>query len=363
MKVLYVITRSDWGGAQVHLFDLVTEMIKKDVQCEVVVGEKGELYDRLQEIGVKVYFLPALVHPIRPLTDLKAIFQLNRLIKRVLPDIVHLHSTKAGWIGRISSYLAKTKVIFTAHGWCFTEGVSSIRKKMGIFIEKKLSNITHKIICVSDYDKQLALKYGVTIDSKIKVVYNGVSNLQQYDKLPEFSGDEALKVIMVARFSEPKDQISLIKAIPYIDDNIKIYFAGEGSTMSVAQDLVAEIDVTDQVIFLGQRTDVKELLSSFDVFVLSSKYEGLPISIIEAMSVRLPIIASNVGGVKELVFDGVNGLLFDADDHKELAEKISALQDEKLRITMGAASQEIYQQKFTLAQSLESTYQIYQELN
>jgi len=360
MKVLYVITRSDWGGAQAHLYDLVIEMTKKRIQCEVVVGEKGTLYDRLDDSGVKVHFLPSLIHPIRLLTDLKAIFQLYRLIKMISPDVVHLHSTKAGWIGRIAACAAKRKIVFTAHGWCFTEGVSSTRKKMGIFIEKRLSKITHKIICVSNYDKQLALKYGVTTNSKIQVVYNGVSTSERHDKVLEPSSDEAFKVVMVARFSEPKDQISLIKAIPYIDDNIKVYFVGEGSTMSAAQDLVAEMNVVDQVVFLGQRTDVQELLSSFDIFVLSSKYEALPISIIEAMSVGLPIIASNVGGVSELVIDGENGLLFEKGNIEELARQISKLiDDEPRRIEMGRISRCRYQENFTLINTIEQTMSVY----
>jgi len=338
-------------------------MIQKGIDCEVIVGEKGILYDRVQELGVKVHYLPSLVHEINPLKDFKAIIEVYKLIRKINPDIVHLHSTKAGWIGRVSSFLARKKNIFTAHGWCFTEGVSSSRKIVGIRVEKILGKITDKIICVSNYDKSLAINYNVIDHTKLEVVYNGVKNgeISQVDEWLA-KNEAVIKVIMVARFSEPKDHMTVIKAISKLEDKFKLYFVGDGPTLLGAKNLVEQMDIKDRVTFLGHRDDIQKLLLSSDVFILSSKYEGLPISIIEAMRAGLPVIGSDVGGVSELIDNGKNGFLFKAGDDRKLAEIIKILEDVQLREQISTESRRCFQQKFTLDKCIAHTYSIYNEV-
>ncbi len=362
MKVLYCITRSDWGGAQAHLYGLVSEEIKKGIHCEVIVGEKGTLYDRLQALGIKVHHLSALVHAISPLQDFKAITSLCRMIKKINPEVVHLHSTKAGWIGRISSFLAGKKTIFTVHGWCFTEGLSRKRRMVGIIIEKLLANITDRIICVSDYDKNLALKYQVADSSKMITIYNGVDVQKKSLESSLIRDTSRVNVMMVARFSEPKDQETLIRALQYLDEHIHMYFVGDGPKLASVKKMVQKMNVENRVYFLGQQDDVQSLLYFADIFVLSSKYEALPISIIEAMKVGLPVIATNVGGVKELVIHGSNGFLFAVQDAEDLAVRIAQLaEDIELRKRMGLKSKHCFQANFTLDKCIEETNKVYQE--
>jgi len=360
MKILYCITRSDWGGAQVHLFDLIREMTAKGHYCVVAVGEEGELSERLNKIGIKTHLLKSLKHDIHPFKDIKGIFELRQLINEINPDFIHLHSTKAGWIGRISGLLEKKKVIFTVHGWCFTDGVTGFRKRLGKVIEKTLAPITDQIICVSDYDRQLALKSGVGSPEKITVVYNGVTQIKKVKIHRDKT--EKIKVMMTARFSEQKDQETLIKAFKDIDKVFELFLVGDGPNLEKCKDLTKELQLEERIHFLGARKDVLTLLQKMDLFVLSSNYEGLPISIIEAMSLGLPIVASRVGGIDEMIIEGVNGHLFDPKNVKMLAAVISGLRLQEKRIEMGEQSLSRYKEQFTLEACIAGTFSVYEQL-
>lgn len=363
MKILYYITRSDWGGAQAHLLDLVSELSKKEIRCEVVIGEKGLLYERLKELGIKVHHLETLAHAINPISDIKAIIGLKRIIKQVNPDIVHLHSTKAGWIGRIAARIAKEKIIFTAHGWCFTEGVAERRRKFGIMIEKALSKITDKVICVSKYDEALALREKVIKPEQVVTIYNGVRASEMKEVLKLDENDSIIKIVMVARFAAPKDQETLIRAMSFLDQDVHVYFIGAGDTIASAKLLTKEKNLEKRVHFLGDKDHVVNYLKDANVFVLSSNYEGFPISIIEAMSVGLPIVASNVGGVSELVKHKVNGLLFDKGNVEELSSCLKMMiSDELNRIEKGKQSKKLYEQQFTLENCIERTLAVYRTI-
>jgi len=358
IKILYGITRSDWGGAQVHVLDLIREMKKKGYEAEMFIGEKGDLYDRLQELNIRTYYRPNLVHEIKPLTDLKAIVDFCRVIKKSRPDFVHLHSTKAGWIGRIACLIMRKPVIFTVHGWCFTDGVAQKRRHIGRAIEKFLAPLTDIIICVSEFDRNLAIKQNVAEPEQLEVVYNGV----QAFKKSESSHKNPIKVTMVARFTQQKDQRSLIEAFTFLDESFELYLIGDGDNLSADQKRTKELGLEERVHFLGARLDVENLLQKMDIFVLSSNYEGLPISIIEAMSLGMPLIGSNVGGVNELIHHEKNGFLFEAKDYQALAVRLSQLKKEKLRQQMGQASKELYMKNFTLNQFVDNTETIYQKL-
>lgn len=359
-KILYVITKAELGGAQVHLFDVLTEMTKRGYECEVAVGEDGELVDRLIASGIKIYYLENLVHKIKPIVDLKAVVELNNVIKSSNPDLIHLHSTKAGWIGRISALCMGKRVIFTAHGWCFTEGATKSRKKIGEVIEKFLIPMTNEIICVSEYDKNLAIKQGVAMEDDLTVVYNGVEYLTDLIDV-KVENQDSFKAMMTARFANPKDQETVIQAFLEMPDDMELYFVGDGPKLESCKKLSEQLNLSHRVHFLGQRNDVVALLSNMDVFVLSSHYEGLPISIIEAMSASLPIVASDVGGVKELVYDGKNGYLFQTGNVSELVLKLKLL-DKTKALKLGQESFKLYQENFTLEKCVLGTLTVYERV-
>lgn len=326
MKIIYCITKADNGGAQTHLIQLANHFcLHHDVY--VIVGDRGPMIEQL-DARAKVVVIEHLVGPIDIKQDILAIKALAQFFSKVQPDVIHLHSSKAGTVGRIAHLISKSRgarVIFTAHGWAFTEGVKPVKKFIYLMIEKLMSRITDSIICVSKFDEELAMKYRFN-QLKLTTIHNGIADVSvvkqaltnetqesmvdvggapvnQYDVHVERSLQH--QFVMIARFAYPKLQQNLIAAIAILKSQYKKHahftFIGDGLTLNDCKQQVTQAGLDNDVTFLGNVINASNLLSQYDTFVLISKHEGLPISIIEAMATGLPVIASRVGGITELV--------------------------------------------------------------
>ncbi|OHY77571.1 glycosyltransferase family 4 protein [Priestia aryabhattai] len=367
-KILYVITRSEWGGAQKHLLDIVIGMKTKGLSPIVAVGDEGDLTRELEKNNVEFYIINNLVHQISLKQDLKAILELRNLIKQINPSIIHLHSSKAGLIGRIATKVSNYRipVIFTAHGWGFTPGSKKINKYISLLSELLTSWMLNKVICVSKFDQELAEKYHIISKKKLTYVYNGISKDMNVDLVDIDKKREKVSFTMVARFDSQKDYLTLVKAIEKLKNNKEIYnqiqfnFVGKGPLYEEIQKEIINRKIDDIVNLLGFRNDILEIINQSDVFVLTSNYEGLPISIIEAMSLEKPLIVSDVGGVRELI--DKNGFLIakGKNEIKNIGKAIVQLtSDDRLRVEMGGNSLSIFQNKFTLEQCVNNTEKIY----
>ncbi|MET3406377.1 glycosyltransferase involved in cell wall biosynthesis [Priestia aryabhattai] len=367
-KILYVITRSEWGGAQKHLLDIVIGMKTKGLSPIVAVGDEGDLTRELEKNNVEFYIINNLVHQISLKQDLKAILELRNLIKQINPSIIHLHSSKAGLIGRIATKVSNYRipVIFTAHGWGFTPGSKKINKYISLLSELLTSWMLNKVICVSKFDQELAEKYHIISKKKLTYVYNGISKDMNVDLVEIDKKREKVSFTMVARFDSQKDYLTLVKAIEKLKNNKEIYnqiqfnFVGKGPLYEEIQKEIINRKIDDIVNLLGFRNDILEIINQSDVFVLTSNYEGLPISIIEAMSLEKPLIVSDVGGVQELI--DKNGFLIakGKNEIKNIGKAIVQLtSDDRLRVEMGGNSLSIFQNKFTLEQCVNNTEKIY----
>lgn len=362
MKILYCITRSTWGGAQRNIWELIKNQVKLKNQVILVVGDSGDLSKKVKNYlpQVKVIVLPSLQRSINPVKDIWAIHQLRKIINQETPDIVHLHSSKAGVIGRIACMYKKCKVVFTVHGWSFTDGIAS-KKKKDIYrkIERIMWPLTDEYICVSKYDYNIGIRdHVIKNPRKACVIYNGIDYDMQNSLDREIH--EPLRFVMTARFSEQKDQLSLIHAFKNTK-NCSLIFIGDGPTLTKAKELVLQNNLEKRIKFLGFQKDVDKYLTKSDVFVLSTHYEGLPISIIEAMSHAMPIIASDVGGNSELVKNYQNGIL--TSDVNSLQRAIEYFVNNQNMIDkMGKKSLELYNSNFNLNKFLNRTQGIYDQL-
>ncbi|WP_269724112.1 glycosyltransferase family 4 protein [Yersinia enterocolitica] len=238
-------------------------------------------------------------------------------------------------------------VVFTVHGWSFADGVSDKKKKLYIWIERAVSIFADKIITVSEQDKKLALRYRVTSDSKQVVIHNGIP-----DKTIETSNikdNKCLRLISVARFCEQKDHETLLTALyPLRNEQWHLSLVGKGPDLDKIRELAVKLELDRKIDFLGERSDVENLIASSDIFLLISNWEGFPISILEAMRASLPVIASDVGGVNEAVKDGVTGYLVKKADTRNLTECIKILlNDEELRLNMGQNGESSFNSHFT----------------
>lgn len=361
--ILYIITRGILGGAQIHLYHLAC-YLKNDFDIYVAIGDRGPLRERLRDENIPVHCVPSLVRSIAPIKDIIGLQQVVRLIKEIQPDLVCTHSSKAGILGRLGAHLCKVPAVFTAHGWAFTEGVPSMRRKLYVNIERVASRWAEKIICVSEYDRQLAMRYHVGTREQLITVHNGIPTIaDKYLAVP--GAENPVRLIMVARFSQPKDQQLLLRAISKLktERKFELLFVGDGPLLKKSKGLAKTLGIHDRVKFLGARTDVPALLAQAQVFVLISNWEGFPLTILEAMRAGLPVVASDVGGSKEAVVDGKTGFLIPREDLMLLRDRLKRLIDHpELRVCMGKNGYRRFIENFTFEQMVKKTVAVYREI-
>ena len=359
IKLLYIITKSDLGGAQANVYDLIANF-SKDNEVHLATGDSGPLTENVIELGVTVHILPNLTRNIQLFGDFNAVKKCISLIHQIKPDIIHAHSSKAGVVSRIAGWICKVPVVFTAHGWGFTPGTPNKRRIVALIAEKLLAPLTAKLICVSENDRQLALSLGVGSKNSLVTVRYGIGNIPVSLANPALN---PVRLIMVARFNEQKDQATLLKAISQLNDHsIHLDLVGSGPSWESCKDLAKSLAIEDQVSFLGDRRDVPDLLAQFQIFILSTNYEGLPISILEAMRSGLPVVATSVNGIPEEVEHGKTGLLVPRQDVKALADALQTLiQSPEIRQQMGKAGRQKFEQEFTVDRMIAETKAIYEQ--
>lgn len=361
--VAYVITRADvLGGASLHLLDLASGVKQAGHRVTVLAGGSGILMEHLQALDIPGISLKYLKRDVDPVYDVRAVLELRRHLARLKPDIVHCHSSKAGVVGRLAARSLSSPAVFTAHGWAFTEGVSARRRQLYRLIERAMVPLTQQIITVSDYDRVLALKNGVGSEALITTIHNGIHDVAQ--RRPGTVPALPLRLIMVARFEPPKQQLKLLHELAQLEPETAVLeFIGDGSGLDEAKQAADVLGIRDRVTFSGWRTDIAERLAASDVFVLASEWEGLPLSILEAMRACLPVIASNVGGVPETVEDGNTGILVPRNEEHFFADAARFLAEHpELIPTMGKRAGEKYENEFGYNKMLNATLALYTQI-
>lgn len=358
MKVLFLVTRAERGGAQVHVLDLLANLPQR-FKPVLVTGEGGFLCDEAACLGVEVRIVPQMTQPMNPFKDLVALFAIMRVIREEAPAMIHAHTSKAGLLGRLAGKLTGRPVVFTAHTWSFADGISRRQQWLAIPLERLVAAAGAKIISVSAANTGMALRRSIAPDSQIVTIWNGVPDVP-FRATPGLS--DVVTLIMVARFAGQKDQMLLLDALAGVDANWRLRFVGDGPTRAEAEQAAARLSLTKRVEFLGDRDDSPQLLANADAFVLSTKWEGLPLSILEAMRAGLAVIATDVGGVSEAVTDGLTGYLTRPGDVSHLREKIRHLTSSRqLLRSMGEAGRRRYEQDFRIESMMQKTLAVYRD--
>ena len=355
--ILLVISNGDWGGAQSHLVSIARRLMPSDkVVC--LIGKSGPLEEKLREIGVETLVLP-MPSAISPYRDLLAVYRLRQFIKAKCPALIHVHSSKAGFAVRLASMGMKVPVIYTAHGWGFKPGVPVLRRLVVWISEYMTSFLADRIICVSEYDLELARRYLPFSARKFKLIKNGIEDCNE---LP--SRKAAIpRIVMVSRFQEPKLQSLLIDAFLLLRSEADLWLVGDGPELEEMKQYWAEKQSTKTVVFWGGQSNIAKFLANCDMFVLLSEYEGFPISILEAMRAGLPVVASAVGGIPEQISDGKQGLLVASRRAIDVAEKLDWLiENPKERAEMGRQARIRFEREFSEHEMWHKTRYIYQDL-
>lgn len=345
MRIMHIITRSELGGAQSVLANMVNMLQEKGHEVTVVAGDgDGKLWDMLDKRVHRVR-IPTLCREISPWNDLKTFFYLRRIRSRYKPDVVHLHSSKASVLGRLA--FSSKKIVYTVHGF------DSIRIQYRKFlpVERVMQYLARFVVAVSHYDVQNLRLEG--IQHHVCCIHNGILPPKE-GTAPELPlPDDGKPVILcIARVMPPKDHALFIEVGRRMPQ-YNFVWIGNLEPMS---------DLPANVFFLGNIPNAARYCQSADVFVLMSHYEGLPMSIIEAMSYGKPVVASDVGGISELVTDGVNGYLV-CNSANEFVRVLGKLLDDKEKLQrFGKASLQRFETLFTAEKMVEAYLKLYHSL-
>ena len=365
-KILFIVTQSEWGGAQRYIFDLATNLDKSKYQVEVAAGQgTGELFERLEKDNIKTYKIPHLRREISPLNDFLAYREIKNIINKSKPNILHLNSSKAEVLGALAGNKCNIdKIIYTAHGFVFNEPMSKIKKLFYKKIEKFISKKINTIIAVSDFDRKSAIQSGFDPIKLVKI-HNGISisNLNFLNKQEArqilFSTqnnnlqiDESLPFLgTIANFYYTKGLDILIKAVAKTKANI--FIIGDGIERENLEKLIKSHKLENRVFLTGYLENASQYLKAFDLYVMPSRKEGLPYVLLEAGVAKVPIVATNVGGVVEIVHNNINGYLIEPMKPDKLATKIKQAIDKPLDFQLD--------NDFSLNKMLKETTQVYNQ--
>ena len=238
-KVCYVITLPDLGGAQSHVYEIMAGMKQYGHEAVLLVGKRGWLTEKADELGIRTYVIENMVREISPMKDLRAIYEIRNILLQERPSLVHCHSSKAGIVGRIAARLCNIPSVFTAHGWAFTDGVQPGKRFVYRNIENLVGYITDKIICVSEYDLDLGRQYLPAHSDKMTAIHNCIPDVapnlvRDWDKAETH---DFLNCIVVARFTKQKRNIEVLQIVRELLDagkNIKVTFVGDGPDLNKA---------------------------------------------------------------------------------------------------------------------------------
>lgn len=353
MKILHIITNTELGGAQRVCIDLCNSAASEGHSVAVASMSGGYLWDQLDS-GVSQYQLNFMVKPIKVKKDIKVLFELKRVIKDFKPDVIHLHSSKAGVLGRVASFFHPKRIVYTVHGF------DSIRLKYRIFLplEKILQFFSGAIVGVSQYDKNNL--YSEKITKNVHVIHNGIRTQETSvaENFPVEIGSRKI-VLTIARISPPKKIQLFLDVAQQLPEYTFIWIGGDGDSPSGK--LNEKYSVPNNVYLLGDIPEASRFIHLCDLFVLFSNYEGLPMTIIEAMGKKKAIVASNVGGISELV-DDANGYLIDNTVDSAVNAIKTILEDTALRTSMENNSYEKFLNNFTLEKMWKKYKEIYNSL-
>ena len=363
MRIVYLVTRADpIGGVQIHIRDLTAALQAQGHSPAVITSGSGPFVDQLRAQNTPTVVLRHLTQPIDPVRDLRALVELRAVLRELRPDLVAAHSSKAGVLGRLAGRSLRIPVVFTAHGWSFTPGVPALQAAMYRRIERLVGPLASKIITVSEFDRRLALDARIAAEDRVVTVYNGIPDIP--GSLRGDPVETPVRLVMVARFGPQKDHPTLLRALAGLSHlPWELDLIGEGPLTGQMQSLAEALGLGGRVRFLGQRTDVEQILAKAQVNLLVSNWEGFPLSILEAMRAGLPVVASSVGGIDESVRDQDTGYLVPRGDVGLLRDRIARLlASPALRLRLGASGRGRYEQHFMLDHSVSKTLAVYQDV-
>lgn len=368
MKILYGITKSNWGGAQRYVFDMALSAKEAGHDIVVLAGGHGVLIDKLEGAGVRVISLPYMERDVALAAEVKAFIDIYKILKSEKPDVFHINSSKMGMIGAVAGRLAKIKqIVFTAHGWAFNEPRHWVQKLLIEELAWLTVLLSHKTICVSEAVKR-DMEKKPFIKSRLVMIHNGIEKFSILPRkkarqilAPKVSDEVPIIGVMAELHKIKGIDIALrgfARAFKYTDAVFSI--VGDGEERKNLEDLSEQLGIQSQVRFVGFKENGRELLSGFDIFTPTSRSEGLPYVFLEAGLAGLPVVATRVGGIPEIIKDRETGLLVEKEDPTALAEALKYLNtNPEKRLALGENLRKFVAKNFSIEKMIEETLKVY----
>ena len=384
MKIVRIIARLNVGGPAIHVVLLTSGLQKNGHESQLIVGpvppNEGNMEYYAASHGVTFTQVPELVRPLSPWRDLMALIKIYALLRRERPDVVHTHTSKAGTVGRAAAILARTPVIFhTFHGSVFEGYFSPAQTRMFLGIERLLARFTDRVITVSALLRsQLSETYRIAPSEKIEVIRLGFD----LTDLCEVAGmrvhrnpdpSKPLTIGWIGRLTDIKDPllfIELAAALKSAGHSPSFVVIGDGPLRTAVEQRIADHNLSPCVRILGWRHDMPRVYTDIDLVISTSVNEGTPVALIEAMATGCPFVATNVGGVADLVtgaperHEGFsaysNGILTEDRSIGSLVRAVEFVAPKpELRKQMGATGHQFAVENFRqerLVRDIESLY-------
>ena len=347
------------SGVPHHVLDLVRSLDPVRFRLTLACPRESVLWDELAGSAVELHAISPAREP-RP-ADLKTLATLVRLVRSA--DVVHGHSAKAGFLVRIAAAATgrRRRCVFTPHGWSFwsADGATG---SLYASLERLAAHWCRTIITLSADERDAGLAARVGSRDGYVVIPNGI-DLERFARASE---PVAGRVLVVGRFAPPKRHDLVLRAFADVHERFpgsELWFVGDGDDRPASERLAAELGVQGATRFLGVREDVPDLLAQAACVVLASDYEGCPLSVIEAMAAGVPVVATSVGGVPEVVRDGVTGILAEPGRPEGLARGLAELLgDEARAVELGRAGRELARERFSREQMAAATAEVYERV-
>ncbi len=376
INLLYVITKLELGGAQTHLLSLIRGIDRRKFNVFLFTARDGFLVDEALAIaGLSVFRSPFLERRIDPFRDLFTFISLYFFIKKNKIGLVHTHSSKAGVLGRLAAGAAGVRrIIHTVHGWSFHEHQSGWIYRSFLFLEKFCAGFTHRLIVVSARDEQRGRENGIVPLEGYCVIRCGINreDFKREDQRGrarrEFGfGELDLVVGMVACFKPqkaPLDFIRLAAELKTALPGVKFVLAGDGILRGAITALVREAGLEKDIVLTGWRRDVGSVLSALDVFVLTSLWEGLPVAVLESMAAGVAVVATDTGGIRDVIVQGDTGYLVPTGDIRGMRDRVlELLGNPELRMTVSRRAAEfIAGSEFTSGHAVRKIEALYSNM-
>jgi glycosyltransferase involved in cell wall biosynthesis len=351
-RLLVVVTLAEAGGAQTFASTLVAGLRDRYEITVAAHGPEGALVDACAALDVPFRHVHHLVRDPHPYHDAAAIRELRSLARELRPDVVQINSSKAGVLGRLAVARTGVKTVFTAHGWAFS-GRGGTAGAVYAAAERAVAPLSDAVVCVSSHDLALARERGISPRGSLQVIHNGVD--APHDLPPRRPAGDRLVLGCTARLAPPKDLITLLEALTRPGcDGWELRIFGDGPDRAQIEARRDELGLAHRVTLLGNRDDVPAQLADCDAFALISDWEGLPYSILEAMAAGLPVLATSVGGIRDLVAPGITGELVPARDAQAAAGVLATwAADPALLPALGASAHSRARESFSRERMVE----------